>query len=77
VGAQEAVRIGLAALAVPNDELETATADLVAALLAPPAGAVRATKALLRAATGNGYDDQRAAERAAQAERLRDLAGGR
>lgn len=33
------------------------------------------TKALLRGAGGRGYDEQRAAERAAQARRLRDLAG--
>jgi hypothetical protein len=36
---------------------------------------VRETKALLRSATSRGYDDQRAAERAAQGRRLRDLAG--
>ena len=44
-------------------------------LLAAPAGAVRATKALLRGAADRTYDEQRAAERAAQAGRLRDLAG--
>ena len=38
--------------------------------------AVRATKALLRGAGGRTYDEQRAAERAAQAGRLRDLAKG-
>jgi enoyl-CoA hydratase/carnithine racemase len=76
VGAQEAVRIGLAALAVPAADLDTATDDLVAALLAAPADAVRSTKALLRAAGTRSYDDQRGAERAAQAERLRDLAKG-
>ena len=33
------------------------------------------TKALLRGAADRTYDEQRAAERAAQARRLRDLAG--
>jgi hypothetical protein len=33
------------------------------------------TKALLRAASGRTYEEQRAAERQAQARRLRDLAG--
>ena len=36
---------------------------------------VRETKALLRAASSRGYDDQRAAERAAQGRRLRALVG--
>jgi enoyl-CoA hydratase/carnithine racemase len=75
VGAEEAAATGLATVVVPLDTLDEATADLVAALLAAPAGAVRATKALLRDADKRSYDDQRAAERAAQAGRLRDLAG--
>ena len=41
VGAEEAVRLGLAQLAVPRAELDAATDDLVAALLGAPAGAVR------------------------------------
>jgi enoyl-CoA hydratase/carnithine racemase len=75
VGAEEAAATGLATVVVPLATLDEATADLVAALLAAPAGAVRATKALLRGAGSRSYDDQRAAERAAQATRLRDLAG--
>jgi enoyl-CoA hydratase/carnithine racemase len=75
VGAEEAAATGLATVVVPLKALEAATADLVAALLAAPAVAVRATKALLRGAGTRSYDDQRAAERAAQAMRLRDLAG--
>jgi enoyl-CoA hydratase/carnithine racemase len=75
VGAEEAAATGLATVVVPLEALEAATADLVAALLAAPAVAVRATKALLRGAGTRSYDDQRAAERAAQAMRLRDLAG--
>lgn len=76
VGADEAARLGLATLVVPSDDLAAATSDLVAALLAAPADAVRATKGLLRAAGSRTFDEQRAAERAAQAVRLRDLAGG-
>jgi enoyl-CoA hydratase/carnithine racemase len=76
VGAEEAAATGLATVVVPLETLDEATADLVAALLAAPAGAVRATKALLRGAATRSYDDQRAAERAAQALRLRELAVG-
>ena len=76
VGAQEAAATGLASVVVPSSELDAATRDLAAAVLAAPAGAVRATKALLKGAGGRSYDDQRAAERAAQAGRLRELAKG-
>jgi len=75
VGAAEAAQIGLAELVVPPADLDAAVRDLSAAILAAPAAAVRETKALLRGATSRGYDDQRAAERAAQGRRLRDLAG--
>ncbi|SPF00612.1 enoyl-CoA hydratase/isomerase family protein [Streptomyces sp. MA5143a] len=75
VQAEEAQRIGLANLAVPVGQLDDAVHDLVAALLAAPRDAVVETKALLRGADGRDYDEQRAAERAAQARRLRDLAG--
>ncbi|MFG2298159.1 enoyl-CoA hydratase/isomerase family protein [Streptomyces sp. NPDC048603] len=75
VHAEEAERIGLANLAVPGAELDSAVRDLAAALLAAPREAVIETKALLRGAAGRGYDEQRTAERAAQARRLRDLAG--
>ncbi len=74
VGAREAVDLGLALTAVPADELRTAVDDLVAALLAAPAGALRETKALLRGATSNTVTEQLAAERAAQIRRIRDLA---
>jgi enoyl-CoA hydratase/carnithine racemase len=76
VGAQEAVAWGLASLAVPPEQLVSATDDLVAALLAAPAEALRATKGLLAQAGSRSYDEQRAAERAAQAGRLRALAKG-
>lgn len=75
VGAEEAVALGLASLAVPRAELDDAVRDLAAAVLAAPAGAVRATKDLLLGAAHRSYDEQQAAERAAQAGRLRDLAG--
>ena len=74
VGADEAVASGLASVAVPAADLDETARDLAAAVLAAPAGAVRATKALLRGARNRGYHDQRAAERAAQAGRLRELA---
>src|SRR3954453_10985263 len=66
VGAAEAVASGLAQLAVPRDQLDAAVADLVAALLAPDADAVRETTALLAGAIGRTDVEQRAAERAAQ-----------
>ena len=75
VTAEESVNIGLANLAVPGAELDGAVQDLAAALLAAPRDAVIETKALLRGAQGRTYDEQRGAERAAQARRLRDLAG--
>jgi enoyl-CoA hydratase/carnithine racemase len=74
VDAAEAARIGLANAVVPADALDDAVRDLVAALIAPPAGAVRAVTALVRGAGGRTVDEQLAAERAAQAARLRDLA---
>jgi enoyl-CoA hydratase/carnithine racemase len=75
VAAAEAARIGLAELVVHPADLDGAVDDLCAAILAAPADAVRETKALLRAASSRGYDEQRAAERAAQGRRLRALAG--
>ncbi|MBB1252054.1 enoyl-CoA hydratase/isomerase family protein [Streptomyces alkaliterrae] len=75
VHAEEAERIGLANLVVPRAELDAATADLAAALLAAPRDAVVETKALLRGAVRRDYEEQRAAERAAQGRRLADLAG--
>ncbi|MEU2211536.1 enoyl-CoA hydratase/isomerase family protein [Streptomyces hygroscopicus] len=75
VHAEEAERTGLAHLVVPAAELDGAVQDLAAALLTAPRDAVIETKALLRGAVDRCYEDQRAAERAAQARRLRDLAG--
>lgn len=74
VEAEEASRIGLASLVVPPEELTGAVSDLVAALLAAPRGAVAEIKALLAGAGERSYPEQEAAERAAQARRIRDLA---
>ncbi len=75
VQAEEAERTGLANIAVPAERLDDAVRDLLAALLAAPRDALVETKALLRGVQGRTYDEQRTAERAAQARRLRDLAG--
>ena len=74
VGAREAVAIGLATAAVPAAELDATVADLVAALTAPMAGAVRGTKALLQGASAHDLDTQRRLEREAQVGRFRELA---
>jgi enoyl-CoA hydratase/carnithine racemase len=75
VEAPEAQALGLANLVVPGAQLEAAVDDLVAALLAPPRDAVTETKALLIATSGRSYDEQMAAERQAQARRIKDLSG--
>jgi enoyl-CoA hydratase/carnithine racemase len=75
VPAEESVRWGLANIAVPAAELDAAVQDLTSALLAAPRDAVIETKALLQSARTQTYESQRTAERAAQARRLRDLAG--
>jgi enoyl-CoA hydratase/carnithine racemase len=74
VSAAEAMAIGLANVVVPRAELEATVADLVAALTAAPAGAVRETKALLLGATDRPLDEQRRWEREAQVRRFRELA---
>ncbi len=73
VSALEAQDLGLATIVVPRADLDSTVDDLVSAVLAAPAHAVTATKALLRSATKRAYDDQLAAERAAQVKRLRAL----
>jgi enoyl-CoA hydratase/carnithine racemase len=75
VGAAEALDIGLATLVCPVSELDAALADLVAALTAPMAGAVRETKALLLGASDRSLEEQRRLEREAQIRRFRELAG--
>ncbi|MCK1796527.1 enoyl-CoA hydratase/isomerase family protein [Streptomyces sp. XM4193] len=76
VRAEEAERIGLANVVVPAADLAAATEDLTAALLAAPRDAVIETKALLAGAVDRPFEQQPAAERAAQARRLQDLVGG-
>lgn len=73
VGAQEAVATGLANVAVPRAELEATTADLVAALLAAPAEALRELKPLLAAAATSDRDTQLRLEREAQARLLHGM----
>ncbi|MCX5268835.1 enoyl-CoA hydratase/isomerase family protein [Streptomyces sp. NBC_00199] len=75
VHAEEAVSTGLANIAVPVQDLDATVRELATAILAAPREAVIETKALLRGAGDRTYDAQRAAERAAQARRLRDMAG--
>jgi enoyl-CoA hydratase/carnithine racemase len=76
VEAGEAQELGIATAVVRRDELDAATSDLVGAVLANNAGAVRETKSLLQGARGRGLEDQRLAERQAQVRRFRDLVGG-
>ncbi|MGH3471973.1 MAG: enoyl-CoA hydratase/isomerase family protein [Nocardioidaceae bacterium] len=75
VGAGEALRLGLATIVVPRRELQSAVADLAAAVSSPARGAVTATKALLGTASARSHTDQMEAERTAQVRRLRSLAG--
>jgi enoyl-CoA hydratase/carnithine racemase len=77
LGPDEALASGLAVRVAPRADLDAVVDDLVAAVLGVAPGAARATKALLRAAAERSFDAQLAAERAAQAERLRDLLPGR
>ena len=77
VKAAEAHAIGLANAVVPAADLDATVADLVAAITAPPVAASRATAALVRSAVRNDFETQDAAERAAQVERLHELAGRR
>lgn len=76
VDAQEALRIGLAQAAVPEDQLDSTVARLAGSLTAPMVGAVRETKALLQGAAGRSLEEQRRLEREAQVRRFREVAGG-
>ncbi|MFE9748821.1 enoyl-CoA hydratase/isomerase family protein [Saccharothrix saharensis] len=74
VGAEEALRIGLANSVVPVDGLDSAVDALVAQVLQPLPGAVRETLALLAsAADGASEEEQLRAEREAQLRRLAEL----
>lgn len=74
VGAEEAVRIGIALTAVPTDQLAATVAHLVESLTAPMPGAVRETKALVQTAAASSLEDQRRLEREAQGRRFREVA---
>jgi enoyl-CoA hydratase/carnithine racemase len=76
MGANEARGVGLANLVVPAEQLDATLEDLIAALIAPPVGASRATAALVRSAVHNTPGEQDLAERTAQVRRLKELAGG-
>lgn len=78
VGAEEAVRIGLALRAVPREELEAAAREVALSCATALPGAVAQTKRLLRDAMHPGgyaaaHDAQMAAERAAQVGRIREM----
>ena len=75
VEADEAVRIGLATVCVPVDELEQATADLAAALVSADRDALIEIKALLAGAGARTAAEQELAERQAQVRRIRAMAG--
>lgn len=75
MGASEARAVGLANLVVPAEQLDATIEDLIAALTAPPVGASRATAALVRSAVHNTPEEQDLAERTAQVQRLKELAG--
>ena len=73
VGAEEAVRIGLALAQAPSDQLDAVASQLLEPVLAALAGAVFALKPLLAGAVGSAPSDQLARERSAQIGRLADL----
>lgn len=73
VHAEEALALGLAVASAQAGHLREAIDTLLAPILAAPAGAVTATKHLLREAPGRAPHEQRDAERAAQAGRLASL----
>ncbi len=75
VGAQEAVRIGLASRVVPSSGLAAAVNETLVQLLAIDRNAAAETKALLQRAGGRSQQEAQAAEREAQYRRLRTIAG--
>ena len=74
VGAEEAVRIGLALSAHPAEEIDAVVQTLVESLTAPMPGVVSETKKLLQGADDRDLDDQRRLEREAQTRRFRAVA---
>jgi enoyl-CoA hydratase/carnithine racemase len=76
VGAQEAVAVGLATLAVPADQLDATVRELSVAILGTPQAALRELKPLLRNAIDASAADQLKAEREAQARLLKAMVAG-
>jgi enoyl-CoA hydratase/carnithine racemase len=76
VEADEAFRIGLAERVVAGGDLAKAVHDKAAQLLSTNRDAAAATKRLLQGAQGRTLEEQRAAEGAEQAQRLRALFAG-
>lgn len=75
VGAEEALRIGLANAVVPVDGLDAAVDEFTAPVLRAMPGAVRETLALIAAAAGGASaGEQLALEREAQLRRLAEFA---
>ncbi|WP_375422952.1 enoyl-CoA hydratase/isomerase family protein [uncultured Friedmanniella sp.] len=75
VGADEALRLGLANRTAAPGQLEAELQRLVTELLTVPPSVSRATKQLLASATDRDDDDQRAAERRTQVSLLRAAVG--
>jgi enoyl-CoA hydratase/carnithine racemase len=75
IGAEEAVTLGLALECVSEVDLANRSRGLLEAMISAPAQAVVETKQLLLDAVRRSPADQRAAERAAQGRRLRELVG--
>lgn len=74
VGADEAVRIGLALSAHPSDALDAVVQTLVESLTTPMPHVVSETKKLLQGAADRDLDEQRRLEREAQTRRFRAVA---
>ncbi len=72
--ADEAVRLGLANVAVPATDLAAATEDLVAAMLAAPKASLLALKPLLRHAVSAAPEEQMRYERESQGKLLNVMA---
>lgn len=76
IGAAEATRIGLAALQVPEAELDEACRDLADAILANAPSGIRTVTSLLRSAVTASPEQQQYAERTAFLHLLASLQGG-
>jgi enoyl-CoA hydratase/carnithine racemase len=73
VPAGEARELGIVQAVVPAPDLDGTVRDLAAALLQVDSAASAATKNLLQQAAGNTLDEQAAAERRAQIDRLQTI----